>query len=185
MTRNVFKPLQAAKFIERARRHVNLESLTRELSRLSTADAVVIDSYVRHLLTKSALWIFAGIVAGVGLVLLELSGYWLLERSIGAVAAAATLGLLSCVLAAVILLAAALQRPGREFFYALDVRRSAIQSLEQEIPSGQSHLAPSGYPMSEALVSAVIMPLLFTLIRSFKATKAEKTELTTTTPPPA
>jgi hypothetical protein len=159
---------------------MNLQNLTRDIDRLSAADAVVADSYVRHVLSKTGLYLLAGIIAVAGIALLELSAFWLLEESIGAAGAAALIGVIDCLLAAVILLLAIQLRPGREFSLALTMRKSAIESLEQHVstPGGpQGGIQSAAYPMSEALVSSVILPLVATLIRSFRTPRPEKPAL--------
>ena len=140
---------------------VNLANLTRNLDRLSRADAVVADSYVRNVLNKSGLCALAGLVALLGLAALALSAFWLLERSWGPVAASALIGILICTFAAVLFVFAVRLKPGREFSFALDVRRSAIEALEEDLASGTG--TGSGtllYPGSEALISAVAVPLM-------------------------
>ncbi len=159
---------------------MNLQGLARDIDRLSAADAVVADSYVRHVLGKSGLCLLAGIIAVAGIALLELAAFWLLEQSIGPAGAAALIWVVDCMLAAVVVLFAIELRPGREFSLALDMRKSAIEALEQDvssIPGGlQGGIQTAAYPMSEALVSAVILPLVATLLRSFRTPRGEKVE---------
>jgi len=156
---------------------VNLANLTRNLDRLSSADAVIADSYVRNVLNKSGLCALAGLVALLGLSALALSAFWLLERSRGPVAAAALIGVLVCALAAVLFVLAVQLKPGREFSFALDVRRSAIDALEADLASGTSYGSGTMlYPASEALISAVAVPLMASLLRTLRAPKTAKIE---------
>ena len=152
---------------------MNLANLTRNLDRLSSADAVIADSYVRNVLNKSGLCALAGLIALLGLAALGLSAFWLLERSLGPVAAAALIGVLICALAVLLFVLAVHLKPGREFSFALDVRRSAIGALEEDLATSSS----SGtmlYPASEALISAVAVPLMASLLRTLRASKTAK-----------
>jgi hypothetical protein len=156
---------------------VNLANLTRNLDRLSSADAVIADSYVRNVLNKSGLCALAGLVALLGFASMGISAFWLLERSLGPVAGSALIGGLICALAAGLFVFATHLKPGREFSFALDVRRSAIEALEGELTSSPSTSSgPILYPGSEALISAVAVPLMASLLRTLKASKVAKIE---------
>ena len=156
---------------------VNLANLTRNLDRLSSADAVIADSYVRSVLNKAGFCALAGLIALLGLAALALSAFWLLERSWGPVAASAVIGILICTLAAVLFVFAVQLKPGREYSFALDVRRSAIEALEADLASGTNYSSGTTlYPASEALISAVAVPLMASLLRTLRASKAAKIE---------
>jgi len=153
---------------------VDLQSLARDLDKLSTADAVVADSYVRYAFRKGALYFLACLLATISLVLLGLSLYWLLAESLGATGAAALVGAIGCLLAGIVAVVAMLQAPGREFYFALKMRKSAIQSLEHDIEAQASAGGAFLYPASEALISSVVLPLMGSLIRSLRSTTPSK-----------
>lgn len=159
---------------------MNLRNLTQDIDRLSAADAVVVNSYARHVLKKSALCVLAAFIAVCGFGLLELASFWFLEPSLGAAGAVAVLGAVNVLVALLILAIAVLLKPGPEFSFALAVRKSAIQALEQDISPMAGRPDASGFAMGEALISAVVTPLLVTLLRNFKAAQSAKTELAET-----
>lgn len=155
---------------------MDLQSLARDLDKLSSADAVVADSYIRYAFRKGALYLLACLLATISSVLLGLSLYWLLAESLGATGAAALVGAIGCLLAGIVAVIAMLQSPGREFFFALKMRKSAIQSLEHNIdtqpPTGSAFL----YPASEALITSIVLPLMGSLIKSLRSTPSKAVE---------
>ncbi|MBS0253550.1 MAG: hypothetical protein JSR78_21040 [Proteobacteria bacterium] len=155
---------------------MDLPSLARDLDKLTTADAVVADSYVRYALRKGTLYGLAGILAVLGLAIIGLALYWLLEESLGRIGAAALVGVLGCLLASLVAVIAMLQRPGREYAVAQEMRRSAVSALEQNV--GSPAMGPSAYiyPASEVLISSVLLPLMGSLIRNLKSPHAKTAE---------
>ncbi|WP_156150681.1 hypothetical protein [Hyphomicrobium sp. 99] len=111
---------------------------------------------------------------------MELASFWLLEPSLGPVGAVAVLGAVNVFLALSVFAIAVLLNPGREFSFALDMRKSAIQALEQGVSPMPGRPDASVFTMGEALVSAVVVPLLVTLLRNFRAAQSAKTELAET-----
>jgi len=151
---------------------VNLQTLTRDIDRLSTADALVVDNYVRHLFGKFGFYLVAGVLAAAGVALLELASFWLLAQRVGPIGAAGIIGAIDCVLATSILLFATQLTAGREFSMALEMRKSAIEALEQDVstPGGlQGNGQTTAYPLSEAVISSIVLPLIAALLRSFRA----------------
>jgi hypothetical protein len=155
---------------------VDLQSLARDLDKLSTADAVVADSYIRYAFRKGAFYLLACLLATIGLVLLGLSLYWLLEQSLGATGAAALVGAIGCLLAGMVAVVAMLQNPGSEFYFALKMRKSAIQSLEHDIDAQPNAGGAFLYPASEALITSVVLPLMGGLIRNLRSTPSKAVE---------
>lgn len=157
---------------------MDLPNLARDLDKLATADAVVAESYVRYALKKGALYFLACLVAAMGLVLLGLALYWLMAETFGAIAAAALVGVIGCLLAGIIAVVAMVQRPGREFSIAMEMRKSTIATLEQDIGTPSLGSGAYIYPAGEALISSVLLPLLGALIRSLKSPRDKATEKT-------
>lgn len=155
---------------------MDLQSIARDLDKLSSADAVVADSYIRYALRKGALYLLACFLASISSVLLGLSLYWLLAESLGATGAAALVGAIGCLLAGIIAVIAMLQSPGREFYFALKMRKSAIQSLEHDIDAQPSTGSAFLYPASEALITSIVLPLMGSLIKSLRSTPSKAVE---------
>lgn len=175
---------------------MDLPSLARDLDKLATADAVVADSYVRYVLKKGVLYFLACLLALLGLSLLGLALYWLLEQSLGPIGATALVGVIGCLLASIVAVIALLQRPGREFSLAMDLRKSTIAALEKDIEISRASASPYIYPAGEALITSVLLPLVSALIRSLRPSHSKAAEMpaqltevseatTTVTPPKA
>ncbi|MBY0560473.1 hypothetical protein [Hyphomicrobium sp.] len=159
---------------------MNLQSITQDIDKLSAADAVIVNSYARYILKKSALCAISAFIAICGLGLLELASFWLLEPSLGPAGAVAVLGAVNVFVALLVFAAAVLLKPGHELSFALTVRKSAIQALEQDVSPMAGRADAAAFTMGEALVSAVVFPLLATLLRNFKGAQPAKTELAET-----
>lgn len=154
---------------------MDLVNITRSVDKLAEADAVIADSYLRCLLDKLALYATAALIGIVALAALELSVFWLLERSIDSVAAAALIAAANGILAGVVFILALRLRPGPQFSIALDMRRSAIQDLEQQLSPATS--GSPGYllrPAIDTLLSSVVVPSLMIWAGNLKEARASK-----------
>lgn len=148
-------------------------NLARDLDKLASADAVVADSYLRYIFRKGALYVLACVLATISLVLLGLALYWVLEQSIGQIGATALVAVIGLLVAGIIAVLAVLQRPGRDYSIAMEMRRSSIATLEQNISTPTAGAAYI-YPAGEALISSVILPLVAILIKSLKSSRTAK-----------
>ncbi|MFA5955396.1 hypothetical protein [Hyphomicrobium sp.] len=153
---------------------MDLPSLARDIDKLATADAIVADSYIRYAFRKGALYFLACLLAMTSLVLLGLALYWQLEQSLGPIGAATLVGIVGCLLAGIVAVVATIQHPGREFSVAMEMRKSTITMLEQNV--GSASAGALIYPASEALISSVILPLMGTLIRNLKSPRGKPAE---------
>lgn len=147
-------------------------NLAKKLDRLVAADAVVADSYLRHLANKAVIGLLGALLAAMGLSLLGLSLFWMLERTLGAVSAGALVGAGFCALGALLLLGAARLRPPRELDLAMDIRRTVLQSVEEELsreatngPNAEAHAVNSGL---EALLSYALPQVIALFVRALR-----------------
>ncbi len=154
---------------------MDLPNLARDLDRLATADAVVADSYLRYMFRKGALYVLACLLATISFVLLGLALYWLLEQSLGVIGATVVVGVMGLLIAGMIAVVAVLQRPSPEFAVAVEMRRSSIGALEQNLTASSISNAYL-YPAGEALISSVVLPLISLLIKSLRPSRGEKPE---------
>jgi hypothetical protein len=154
---------------------VDLPNLARDLDKLATADAVVADSYLRYMFRKGALYVLACLLATISFVLLGLALYWLLEQSLGVIGATVVVGVIGLLIAGMIAVVAVLQRPGPEFAVAVEMRRSSIGALEQNLTASAMNSAYL-YPAGEALMSSVVLPLISLLIKSLRSSRSSKSE---------
>lgn len=145
---------------------MNLTGIARNVERLSTADAIIVESYLQYVLRKSALCILGGVIALAAALLFELSTFWMLEPSIGAVPAALILGTINFTVAGLVFVVAAL-RPTGAWSLALQMRQTAIQALGTDLSRGAIETQDSSRAMRPAieLVSALLVPVVAHVMR--------------------
>lgn len=159
-----------------------LDTLIRDTRILWRAESIVADVRFRHLLARSGFKAGAGLVAVFGLLMLNITGFFILEPRWGAAWAAGVVGLLDFAVSGLLLALAARTKPGRELDLALEIRQSALDRLEVDARSVQSELvslrqevqgirdATLGilkHPLDAAL-SGLVVPLAGVLIKSLK-----------------
>jgi len=152
---------------------VQLAKLTRDLDQLSAADAHIVDSYLRSILKRTAFLAGTGIFALLGLAAIGVAIFWQLEPTLGISGASAAVGVLSLALAVVTAFVSAHVAPGREFELAIELRRSALRTLQDDLSLDEGAVR-SPYMMSDMMASAVVVPLLAALLRGIKGFQASK-----------
>lgn len=155
---------------------MHLPRLTRDLERLSSADALLADTYLQHILSKLGFYAVAALVAVLGIAALGVAVFWFLAERMGPVGAAAIVGIIGCALAMLIYVYASRLEPEREFSFALSMRRSALEAIGEDLAS-ENVPGPPVYPSSEALIAALIVPVVASLLRGLKEPKVTKAEL--------
>src|ERR1700724_3316112 len=147
---------------------MKIDSLVANLRAILRANSIIADIHARHLVARSSLTGFAALIAGFGLLMLGLAVYFALERVLGPVWAAASVGLANCAIALVLVLIASRIKPGRDLELAREVHRAAIdaliadgRALETEIANfKQAFLHPL-----DSMLPALIVPLATILIK--------------------
>jgi membrane protein implicated in regulation of membrane protease activity len=86
---------------------VNTENVVKHLRVLWRTDRIIADIRMRHLLVGFGLRAFAALIATFGLLMLELSAYFALVQIWSAISAAAILGAVNFVIAALLFVIAA------------------------------------------------------------------------------
>jgi len=130
-------------------------------------DRIIADIRMRHLLVSFGLRAFAALIAAFGLLMLELSAYFVLILSLSAISAAAILGVINFAIAAILFLIAARPPKGRELDLATEVHGSSIESLQVEARALQSDVSGAvHHPLSGIL--PLLIPLLTIVIKSLR-----------------
>jgi hypothetical protein len=147
---------------------MKIDSLVANLRAVLRANSIIADIHARHLVARSSLTGFAALIAGFGLLMLGLAAYFALERVLGPVWAAASVGLANCVIALVLVLIASRIKPGRDLELAREVHRAAMdaliadgRALETEIASFKQAFH---HPL-DSVLPALIVPLATILIK--------------------
>src|SRR5438552_17427071 len=100
---------------------MNSENVVKHLRLLWRTDRIIADIRMRHMLVGLGLRAFAALIAAFGLLMLELSAYFALVQIWSTVWAAAILGALNFVLAAILFMIAAKPLSGRELELANEI----------------------------------------------------------------
>ena len=161
---------------------MNIRSLTRDLERLSVAEALVADSYIRHALSRASLLVLAALIGLSAVALFEFAAYRLLQVALGSTIAAAVIGLANCAVAALLGWAATSIKPTREMELAVQMRQSALSDLKADLQSRQplAEGAPIALVRSVVeLLTVFLVPLVISLVRKLKRADASATSTPT------
>ena len=147
---------------------MKIDSLVANLRALLRANSIIADIHARRLVARSSLTGFAALIAAFGLLMLGLAAYFALERVLGPVWAAASVGLANCAIALVLVLIASRIKPGRDLELAREVHRTAMdalmadgRTLEAEIVSFKQAFR---HPL-DSVLPGLIVPLATILIK--------------------
>ena len=151
---------------------MNTENIVKNLRVLWRADRIIADIRMRHMLIGLGLRAFAALIAAFGLLMLELSAYFALVQIWSAIIAAAILGGVNFVIAAILFMIAARPPAGRELELASEIHDSAVDALQIEARAVQSQFSGMiHHPLNSAL-PMLLVPLITIIVRSLKNPKA-------------
>jgi hypothetical protein len=112
-----------------------IDHLLRDLQALRKADLLIGKIWLGVYARRFGLFAFAGLIAVFGLGMANLAGYNALQQSIGVTWAAVALAVADLGIASVVLLAASKSRPGPEIDMAFEMRRMALDSIQEDTRS--------------------------------------------------
>jgi hypothetical protein len=151
---------------------VNSENVVKNLRALWRTDRIIAEIRMKHLLVGLGLRAFAALIAAFGLLMLELAAYFALVQVWSAISAAAILGLLNFVIAAVLFVLAARPSAARELELANEIHDSAVDALQVEARAMQSQFSGMvRHPLNSAL-PMLLVPLITIIVRSLKKSRA-------------
>jgi hypothetical protein len=117
---------------------MKMDNLIRNIRVLWRAETIIADIKLRHLMMRSGLHAFAALVAVFGLLMFEMAAYFALILVWNPIWAAVALGAINFAIAAVLMLVASRQQPGRELELANEVQKSAVEALNQDAQALQA-----------------------------------------------
>jgi hypothetical protein len=147
---------------------LNTENIVKNLRVLWRTDRIIADIRMRHLLVGLGLRAFAALIAGFGLLMLELSAYFALVQIWSAISAAAILGALNFAIAALLFVIAARPPAGRELELATEIHGSAVDALQLEVRLLQSQVSAAIHHPFNGILPLLIVPLITIIIKSLK-----------------
>jgi 4-amino-4-deoxy-L-arabinose transferase-like glycosyltransferase len=154
---------------------VNTENIVKNLRVLWSTDRIIADIRMRHMLVGLGLRAFAALIAAFGLLMLELSAYFALVQIWSAIFAAAILGALNFVLAAILFVIAARPPSGRELELASEIHGTSVDALQIEARALQAELSGMIHHPLNGILPLLIVPLITIIVRSLKKPAASAT----------
>jgi len=109
-----------------------IDHLVRDLQVLRKADLLIGKIWVGVFVRRVGLLAFAGLIGVFGLGMANFAGYNALQPSVGPVLAATSMAFADFAIAAVVLFVAGRSQPGPEMDVALEVRRMALDSVQED-----------------------------------------------------
>ena len=159
---------------------MNSENIVKNLRVLWRTDRIIADIRMRHILVGVGLRAFAALIAAFGLLMLELSAYFALVQIWSAIAAAAILGALNFVLAAILFVIGARPPSGRELELAAEIHGSSVDALQLEARALQAELSGMIHHPLNGILPLMIVPLITIIVRSLKKSTAAVTPAAST-----
>jgi hypothetical protein len=147
---------------------VNTENVVKQLRALWRTDRIIAELRMRHMLVGLGLRAFAALIAAFGLLMLELSAYFALVQIWSAISAAAILGVVNFVIAAILFAVAAKPPAGRELELATEIHGSAVDALQLEARTLQSELSGMMHHPLNGVLPLLIVPLITIIIKSLR-----------------
>jgi hypothetical protein len=147
---------------------MNSENVVKHLRLLWRTDRIIADIRLRHLLMGLGLRAFAALIAAFGLLMLELSAYFALVQIWSAISAAAILGAVNFVIAAILFAIAARPPSGRDLELASEIHGASIDALQLEARALQSQVSGAIHHPLNGILPLLIAPLITIIIKSLK-----------------
>lgn len=146
---------------------MNSENVVKHLRVLWRTDRIIAEIRMRHLLMGLGLRAFAALIAAFGLLMLELSAYFALVQIWSAIAAAAILGVLNFVIAAILFIVAGRAPSGRDIELANEIHGASIEALQLEARALQAQVSGAvHHPLST--IVPVLVPLIAIIVKSLR-----------------
>ncbi len=162
-----------------------IDHLLRDLQVLRKADMLIGKIWLNVLARRVGLFVFAALIGVFGLGMANLAGYNALQGAIGTVWAAAAIALADFVIAAIVLFLAMRSRPGPEIELALEVRKTALDSIQedarglkltidamgQEIRNVKQNVAAFAHNPLDVAAEKLLVPAALSVLRGLRSKK--------------
>jgi len=159
---------------------MNTENVVKNLGVLWRTDRIIAELRMRHLLVGFGLRAFAALIAAFGLLMLELSAYFALVQIWSAISAAAILGAVNFVIAAILFAIAAKPPDRRELELATEIHGSSVDALQLEARALQSQLSGMVHHPLNGALPLLLVPLITIIIKSLKKPRSAAVPATAT-----
>ena len=164
-----------------------IEDFLHHLRLLQKANSLIAKIWLNSMVRRFGLFAFAGLIAVFGLGMTNVAGFYALQTSWGPVWAATLVAIGDFVLAAIVVLLGRSSQPGPEIDLAFDVRKMAIDALQddardlkvaadslgQNIQEVKDRIAGFVHDPLDAATHKFLIPAAISVIRGLRAKKSQ------------
>ena len=162
-----------------------IDRLLRDLQVLRKADLLIGKIWLGVFARRLGLFAFAGLIAVFGLGMANLAAYNALQPPIGVIWSATAVAVADLAIAALVLVVASNSRPGPEIDMAFEMRRMAVESMQEsardlkmtvdaithEMKSVKESVAAVVHNPLDAAAQKLLIPAVLTLVRGLRSKK--------------
>ena len=162
-----------------------IDHLVRDLQVLRKADLLIGKIWLNVLARRIALFSFAGLIGLFGLGMANLAAYNALQPAIGVIWAAGVVAVADFAIAVIALLVASKSQPGPELDVAFEVRRTALESIQedardlkltidalgQEIRSVKANITSVVHNPLDVAAEKLLIPAALSILRGLRSKK--------------
>jgi len=164
-----------------------IDDLVRDLRLLQKADALIGRIWLKSMVRQFGFFAFAGLIAVFGLGMTDVAGFYALQASLGPVWAAVLVAIADFIVAALVMLIGTRSQPGPEIDLAFDVRKMAVEAIQedarnlkvtvdafgQEIRDAKDNIAGILQNPLDAAVQKLLIPTAISIIKGFGSRKGQ------------
>jgi hypothetical protein len=162
-----------------------IDHLLRDLQVLRKADILIGKIWLNVLVRRLGLFAFAGLIGVFGLGMANVAGYYTLQNSLGVIWAATVVAIIDFAIALIVLLVGSRTRPGPEIDVAFEVRRTALESIQedardlkltidtlgQEIKNVKQNITAVVHNPLDVAAEKLLVPAALSLLRGLRSKK--------------
>lgn len=162
-----------------------IDHLLRDLQVLRKADILIGKIWLNVLARRLGLFAFAGLIGVFGLGMANVAAYYTLQNSLGVIWAATVVAIMDFAIALIVLLVGSRTRPGPEIDVAFEVRRTALESIQedardlkltidtlgQEIKNVKQNITAVVHNPLDVAAEKLLVPAVLSLLRGLRSKK--------------
>lgn len=162
-----------------------VDHLLRDLQALRKADLLIGKIWLSVFARRMGLVVFAALIAVFGLGMGNLAAYNGLQQSIGLIWSAAVVAVADFAIAGVVLLVASKSRPGPEIDMAFEMRRIAIEAVQenardlkltvdgiaQQVRTARENVAAVVHNPLDVAAEKLLIPAILSILRGLRSKK--------------
>ena len=162
-----------------------IDHLLRDLQVLRKADILIGKIWLNVLARRLGLFAFAGLIGVFGLGMANVAGFYALQNSLGVIWAATVVAIMDFAIALIVLVVGSRTRPGPEIEVAFEVRRTALESIQedardlkltidtlgQEIKNVKQNITAVVHNPLDVAADKLLIPAALSLLRGLRSKK--------------